>query len=176
MEQTVQFVNARLPLADEIDPAAKGLQRFTATVEALVVPDIDTALDEAPAKTAFWNAFKAVGAGTPSCRHIEPEAGGRSRGADGRARALHGRRRPALGGRTLVGPALPHARPLPRDVLALVWLLLPLREHRVMLPAGLALGALAAVLHLAELDVLTNLAKLFALVCVGFGSCRGSRT
>ena len=29
---------------------------------ALVVPDIDTALDEAPAKTAFWNAFKAVGA------------------------------------------------------------------------------------------------------------------
>ena len=41
---------------------ARGLQRFTATVEALVVPDIDTALDEAPAKTAFWNAFKAVGA------------------------------------------------------------------------------------------------------------------
>ena len=41
--------------------AADGLQRFTATVEALVVPDIDTALDEAPAKTAFWNAFKAVG-------------------------------------------------------------------------------------------------------------------
>ena len=28
----------------------------------LVVPDIDAALDEAPAKTAFWNAFKAVGA------------------------------------------------------------------------------------------------------------------
>jgi len=26
------------------------------------VPDIDAALDEAPAKTAFWNAFKAVGA------------------------------------------------------------------------------------------------------------------
>ena len=62
-EPTVEFVNALgFPLSDELDPAAGGLQRFTATVEALVVPDIDTALDEAPAKTAFWNAFKAVGA------------------------------------------------------------------------------------------------------------------
>jgi hypothetical protein len=62
-EQTVEFVNAlSFPLADELDPAAEGLQRFTATIEALVVPDIDAALDEAPAKTAFWNAFKAVGA------------------------------------------------------------------------------------------------------------------
>jgi uracil-DNA glycosylase family 4 len=60
--ETVEFVNALgFPLADELDPAVEGLQRFTATVEALVVPDIDTALDEAPAKTAFWNAFKAVG-------------------------------------------------------------------------------------------------------------------
>ncbi len=62
-EETVAFVNKLgFPLADELDPASEGLQRFTATVEALVVPDIDTALDEAPAKTAFWNAFKAVGA------------------------------------------------------------------------------------------------------------------
>jgi uracil-DNA glycosylase family 4 len=61
-EPTVEFVNAlRFPLADEIDLAAEGLQRFTATIEAIVTPDIDTALDEAPAKTAFWNAFKAVG-------------------------------------------------------------------------------------------------------------------
>jgi uracil-DNA glycosylase len=62
-EETVAFVNALgFPLADEIDRAAEEPQRFTATIEALVVPDIDTALDEAPAKTAFWNAFKAVGA------------------------------------------------------------------------------------------------------------------
>jgi len=61
-EPTVEFVNAlRFPLADEIDAEAAGLQRFTATIEAVVTPDIDTALDEAPAKTAFWNAFKAVG-------------------------------------------------------------------------------------------------------------------
>jgi uracil-DNA glycosylase family 4 len=62
-EQTVQFVNRlEFPLADPIDPAAEGLQRFTGTIEALVVPDVDAALDEAPAKTAFWNAFKALGA------------------------------------------------------------------------------------------------------------------
>jgi hypothetical protein len=35
--------------------------RFTPTIEALAVPDIDSALDEARAKTAFWNAFKSVG-------------------------------------------------------------------------------------------------------------------
>ena len=51
---------------------------------------------------------------------------------------------------------------------ALVWLLLPLREHRAMLPVGLTLGALAVLLHFTELDVLNNLAKLFALVCLGF--------
>ncbi len=62
-EQTVEFVHRlEFPLADPLDPAATGLQRFTGTIEALVVPDIDAALDEAPAKTAFWNAFKAVGA------------------------------------------------------------------------------------------------------------------
>ena len=61
-EPTVEFTNAlKFPLSDPLDPAAEGLQRFTATVEALVVPDIDAALDEAPAKTAFWNAFKALG-------------------------------------------------------------------------------------------------------------------
>jgi len=62
-ERTVEFVNAlSFPLSDRIAPTEGALQRFTATVEALVVPDIDAALDEAPAKTAFWNAFKAVGA------------------------------------------------------------------------------------------------------------------
>jgi hypothetical protein len=30
-------------------------------VQALVVPDIDESLDEQPAKSAFWKAFKAVG-------------------------------------------------------------------------------------------------------------------
>jgi uracil-DNA glycosylase len=62
-EATFGFVNSlSFPLSDELDPEAQGLQRFTGTIAALVVPDIDAALDEAPAKTAFWNAFKAVGA------------------------------------------------------------------------------------------------------------------
>ncbi|MHB1241902.1 MAG: uracil-DNA glycosylase family protein [Gaiellaceae bacterium] len=62
-EQTVAFVNKLgFPLADPLDAGVEGLQRFTGTIEALVVPDIDAALDEAPAKTAFWSAFKAVGA------------------------------------------------------------------------------------------------------------------
>jgi uracil-DNA glycosylase len=61
-ERTVEFLNAlAFPLADELAADAEGLQRFTGTIAALVVPDIDAALDEAPAKTAFWNAFKAVG-------------------------------------------------------------------------------------------------------------------
>jgi uracil-DNA glycosylase family 4 len=60
---SVAFLNVlRFPLADEIDAEAVGvLQRFTPTIEALVTPDVDEALDEQPAKTAFWTAFKALG-------------------------------------------------------------------------------------------------------------------
>jgi len=61
-KRAIGFLNAlAFPLADPLQPEAAGLQRFTATIEALVVPDIDAALDEASAKAAFWNAFKAVG-------------------------------------------------------------------------------------------------------------------
>jgi len=61
--RTVAFVNdLAFPLSDRIDEDEAGtLQRFTPTIQALVTPDIDDALDEAPAKTAFWNAFKALG-------------------------------------------------------------------------------------------------------------------
>jgi hypothetical protein len=52
--------------------------------------------------------------------------------------------------------------------LGLVWLALPLRERRWLLPAGLALVGLAVLLRLAELDVLFNLAKLLALILLGF--------
>ena len=37
------------------------LQELTPTIQALVTPDIDESLDEQPAKTAFWNAFKVLG-------------------------------------------------------------------------------------------------------------------
>jgi uracil-DNA glycosylase len=60
--QAVAFANSvQFPLADELDPGADGLQRFTPTIDALVVPDIDASLDEQAAKTRFWNAFKALG-------------------------------------------------------------------------------------------------------------------
>ena len=59
----VAFVDElAFPLSDRLDASALGvIQRFTPTIHALVTPDIDQALDEAPAKTAFWNAFKALG-------------------------------------------------------------------------------------------------------------------
>ena len=52
--------------------------------------------------------------------------------------------------------------------LGLIWLALPLRRWRGLLFAGLGLVVLAVLLRLAELDVLFNLAKLFALTALGF--------
>jgi uracil-DNA glycosylase family 4 len=61
-EDALEFLNGvGFPLSTAIESKLGELQRFTPTIEALAVPDIDLALDEAPAKTAFWNAFKAVG-------------------------------------------------------------------------------------------------------------------
>ena len=61
-EDALEFLNGvEFPLAQPLEAKVGDLQRFTPTIEALAVPDIDSALDEAPAKTAFWNAFKAVG-------------------------------------------------------------------------------------------------------------------
>jgi uracil-DNA glycosylase family 4 len=61
-EDALEFLNGiGFPLAHALEPRLGELQRFTPTIEGLVVPDIDSSLDEAPAKTAFWNAFKAVG-------------------------------------------------------------------------------------------------------------------
>ncbi|HSC51872.1 MAG TPA: uracil-DNA glycosylase family protein [Gaiellaceae bacterium] len=61
-EHALAFLNAvEFPLADELEPSLGELQRFTPTIQGLYVPDIDESLDEAPAKTRFWNAFKALG-------------------------------------------------------------------------------------------------------------------
>jgi uracil-DNA glycosylase family 4 len=61
-EDALRFLNElEFPLADTLEPKVGELQRFTPTIEALVVPDIDASLDEAPAKTRFWNAFKQLG-------------------------------------------------------------------------------------------------------------------
>ena len=61
-DDALEFVNGiGFQLAQPLEQTLGELQRFTPTIEGLVVPDIDSSLDEAPAKTAFWNAFKAVG-------------------------------------------------------------------------------------------------------------------
>jgi uracil-DNA glycosylase family 4 len=61
-EDAVRFLDSlEFPLADALEPTLGELQRFTPTIQALNVPDIDASLDEAPAKTRFWNAFKALG-------------------------------------------------------------------------------------------------------------------
>jgi uracil-DNA glycosylase family 4 len=61
-DTAVEFLNTlEFPLADAVEYKPGELQRFTPTAQVLVVPDIDTSLDEAPAKTQFWNAFKPLG-------------------------------------------------------------------------------------------------------------------
>jgi uracil-DNA glycosylase len=61
-EDALEFVNGlAFPLSRPIENNEGELQRFTATIEALTVPDIDSSLDEQAPKTAFWNAFKTVG-------------------------------------------------------------------------------------------------------------------
>jgi uracil-DNA glycosylase family 4 len=51
----------RFPLAAELEDKPGEIQRFTPTVDALIVPDVDASLDDQAAKRAFWEAFKAIG-------------------------------------------------------------------------------------------------------------------
>jgi uracil-DNA glycosylase family 4 len=61
-EEALRFLNElEFPLSEPVEPKLGELQRFTPTVEALYVPDIDASLDEQSAKTSFWNAFKTLG-------------------------------------------------------------------------------------------------------------------
>jgi hypothetical protein len=61
-DEALRFLNAlRFPLSRPLEARLGELQRFTPTIEALVVPDIDSSLDEQSDKTRFWNAFKPVG-------------------------------------------------------------------------------------------------------------------
>jgi uracil-DNA glycosylase family 4 len=61
-DESLRMLNeVQFPLADTLEPKVGELQRFTPTIQALLVPDIDSSLDEQPAKTRFWNAFKQLG-------------------------------------------------------------------------------------------------------------------
>jgi uracil-DNA glycosylase family 4 len=50
-----------VPLARPIGPEMGVVQTLTPACEALVVPNIDEALDEEAAKRAFWSAFRVLG-------------------------------------------------------------------------------------------------------------------
>jgi uracil-DNA glycosylase family 4 len=61
-DDTLRFLNdLDFPLSDPVEPRTGEVQRFTPTIDAIVVPDIDASLDEQERKTEFWNAFKALG-------------------------------------------------------------------------------------------------------------------
>ena len=51
-----------LPLARSVEARPGVVQALTPSIDVLVVPDIDDALDEEDAKRAFWTAFRALGA------------------------------------------------------------------------------------------------------------------
>jgi uracil-DNA glycosylase family 4 len=50
-----------VPLARSLDPLLGTVQPFTPACDALVVPNIDEALDEEAAKREFWSAFRVLG-------------------------------------------------------------------------------------------------------------------
>lgn len=61
-ERTLEALNALdYPLAEPLRAELGVIQRWTPTIEALYVPDIDASLDEQHAKRAFWAAFRALG-------------------------------------------------------------------------------------------------------------------
>jgi uracil-DNA glycosylase family 4 len=61
-EDALGVVNdLEIPLARPLTSESGALQRLTPTIEALVVPSIDEALDEEVAKRAFWSAFRVLG-------------------------------------------------------------------------------------------------------------------
>ena len=51
----------QVPLSQRPEARVGEVQRFTPSIEALVVPNIDEALDEEAAKRAFWSAFRVLG-------------------------------------------------------------------------------------------------------------------
>jgi uracil-DNA glycosylase family 4 len=60
-EDTLRFLNElAFPLSRPLDWTVGAFQQYTPTIEALVCPDIDASLDEQPAKSAFWEAFKRI--------------------------------------------------------------------------------------------------------------------
>jgi uracil-DNA glycosylase len=53
--------DVQLPLAVPLEPKLGVIQSLTPMIDALFVPDIDSALDEQDAKREFWDAFRVLG-------------------------------------------------------------------------------------------------------------------
>jgi uracil-DNA glycosylase len=61
-DEALAVINdADVPLSRALDAAPGVVQRFTPSIDALVVPNIDDSLDEEHAKRAFWSAFRVLG-------------------------------------------------------------------------------------------------------------------
>ena len=61
-ERAVEIVNGLdIPLAQPVAYAPGHLQKLTPTIDALVVPDIDSSLDDEQAKREFWASFRVLG-------------------------------------------------------------------------------------------------------------------
>ena len=61
-EEALAVVNELgVPLSRRLEAVAGEIQRFTPSIEALYVPNIDDSLDEEGAKRAFWSAFRVLG-------------------------------------------------------------------------------------------------------------------
>jgi uracil-DNA glycosylase family 4 len=52
----------RVPLSRSLEPRIGEVQQLTPSIDALLVPNIDGALDEEDAKREFWTAFRVLGA------------------------------------------------------------------------------------------------------------------
>jgi uracil-DNA glycosylase family 4 len=50
-----------VPLSRAVEPQYGEIQELTPSIDALVVPNIDEALDDEPSKRAFWSAFRVLG-------------------------------------------------------------------------------------------------------------------
>jgi uracil-DNA glycosylase family 4 len=61
-EDALAVINElEIPLSRWLEATPGELQRFTPSIEALYVPNIDDALDEESAKREFWTAFRVLG-------------------------------------------------------------------------------------------------------------------
>ncbi|HEY5318253.1 MAG TPA: uracil-DNA glycosylase, partial [Solirubrobacteraceae bacterium] len=61
-EDALEALNElELPLAERLEPLVGEVQELGPQMAALLVPNIDVALDEEQTKRAFWSAFRALG-------------------------------------------------------------------------------------------------------------------